>query len=98
MRLALAGNPSILLLLFVPDDQLQLVTPAGRALRELAPAFISVRVRDAYSGYMAAQKERLLGQRGRMRVKRPELVQAHGYDTKYAMHTFRLGLQGSLQT
>lgn len=50
VRLALAGNPSILLLLFVPDDQLQLVTPAGRALRELAPAFISVRVRDAYSG------------------------------------------------
>jgi uncharacterized protein len=43
---------------------------------------------------MAAQKERLLGQRGRMPVKRPELVQAHGYDTKYAMHTLRLGLQG----
>jgi predicted nucleotidyltransferase len=94
VRLALAGNPSILLLLFVPDDQLQLVTRAGCELRELAPAFISVRVREAYSGYMAAQRERLLGERGQMRVKRPELIEAHGYDTKYAMHTLRLGLQG----
>src|SRR5262249_5937188 len=28
------------------------------------------------------------------RVNRPELVEAHGYDTKYAMHAARLGYQG----
>lgn len=94
MRLALAGNPSVLLLLFVPEEQLELVTPAGRELRDLAPAFVCARVRDAYAGYMGAQKERLLGERGQARVKRPELIAAHGYDTKYAMHTLRLGLQG----
>ena len=27
-------------------------------------------------------------------TNRPELVAAHGYDTKYAMHALRLGLQG----
>jgi hypothetical protein len=27
-------------------------------------------------------------------VTRPELVEAHGYDTKYAMHAARLGYQG----
>jgi len=27
-------------------------------------------------------------------VNRPELVAAHGYDTKYAMHAARLGVQG----
>jgi predicted nucleotidyltransferase len=94
VRLALAGNPSILLLLFVPAPDLQLSTPAGVELRNLAPSFISARVQEAYCGYMGAQKERLLGERGQMRVKRPELVEAHGYDTKYAMHTLRLGLQG----
>ena len=29
-----------------------------------------------------------------MRVNRPELVEAHGFDTKYAMHAVRLGYQG----
>lgn len=29
-----------------------------------------------------------------MRVNRPELVEAHGFDTKYAMHAARLGYQG----
>src|SRR5947207_12798386 len=29
-----------------------------------------------------------------MRIHRPELVDAHGYDTKYAMHMLRLGIQG----
>jgi hypothetical protein len=27
-------------------------------------------------------------------TNRPELVATHGYDTKYAMHALRLGLQG----
>ncbi len=27
-------------------------------------------------------------------MNRPELVDAHGYDTKYAMHVLRLGYQG----
>ena len=29
-----------------------------------------------------------------MRTKRPELVEAHGFDTKYAMHVLRLAVQG----
>jgi hypothetical protein len=44
-------------------------------------------------GNLHGQKERLLGSRGQ-RVNRPELVQAHGYDTRYAMHAARLGYQG----
>lgn len=34
-----------------------------------------------------------MGQAG-VHANRPELVAAHGYDTKYAMHALRLGLQG----
>jgi hypothetical protein len=47
-----------------------------------------------YLGYLRGQKERLLETRGRKGVNRPELVDAHGYDTKYAMHAARLGYQG----
>jgi predicted nucleotidyltransferase len=91
-RLALAGNPTVLLLLYV-DDPL-VVTGLGQELRGLAPAFLSREVGDRYLGYLRAQKERLLGERGQLRVNRPELIEAHGFDTKYAMHVLRLAVQG----
>ena len=53
-----------------------------------------VAIGRGYLGYLRGQKERLLGTRGQKRVNRPELVDAHGFDTKYAMHALRLGYQG----
>lgn len=94
MRLALKGHPTILLLLFAPEPMVLLQTDLGRELRKLAPAILSRRVGRGYLGYLHGQKERLLGARGQKRVNRPELVDAHGYDTKYAMHAARLGYQG----
>jgi len=94
VRLALKGHPTILLLLFVPEEQLLVKTELGEELRALAPGIISRRAGRGYLGYLRGQKERLLGPRGQKRVNRPELVDAHGYDTKYAMHAARLGHQG----
>jgi hypothetical protein len=94
VRLALNGNPSILLLLYVPPDQCLVRTPIGAQLQELAPAFISRRTAAAFLGYLTAQRERLMGLRGGKDVQRPDLEAAHGYDTKYAMHMVRLGYQG----
>ena len=94
MRLALKGHPTILLLLFVPDELIDTKTILGDELRSLAPAILSRRAGRGYLGYLHGQKERLLGVRGQKRVNRPELVEAHGYDTKYAMHAARLGYQG----
>ena len=93
MRLALKGHPTILLLLFVPDELIDTKTILGDELRSLAPAILSRRAGRGYLGYLHGQKERLLGVRGQKRVNR-ELVEAHGYDTKYAMHAARLGYQG----
>jgi predicted nucleotidyltransferase len=94
LRLALTGNPTVLLLLFSPPATLSVLTPAGEALRELAPAIVSRAAGPRFLGYLRAQNERFLGTRGQRRINRPELVRAHGYDTKYAMHVLRLGLQG----
>jgi uncharacterized protein len=94
LRLALAGNPTVILLLFAHEEMLLACTDRGSALRELAPAIVSRRAGPRYVGYMRAQKERLLGTRGQRNVNRPELIAAHGFDTKYAMHVARLGLQG----
>jgi uncharacterized protein len=93
-RLALRGNPTVLLVLYVRPEDLLLRTPLGDDLQALAPAFASRRAGQAFQGYLTAQKQRLVGERGQRRVNRPELVDAHGYDTKYAMHVLRLGYQG----
>lgn len=90
-RLALSGNPSIITLLYAPDPK---ANGYGQELLDLAPAFSARKAGKAFLGYMTQQRQRLLGERGQMNVKRPELVEAHGFDTKYAMHMLRLGFQG----
>lgn len=92
-RLALAGNPTVLLLLFVPDEEVVFRNEAGAELAANAHRFVSRLAAGRFLGYLRAQKAAMTGQPG-ARPNRPELVAAHGYDTKYAMHALRLGLQG----
>lgn len=94
LRLALQGNPTVLTLLFVPQALCARCDARGAHLQELAPFIISRQAGRRYLGYLEAQRQRLLGERGGMDVSRPQLVAAHGYDTKYAMHMLRLGHQG----
>lgn len=91
-RLALNGNPSILTLLYAPDRII--CDQYGESLLEIRSAFSARRAGKAFLGYMTQQRQRLLGERGQMNVKRPELVERYGFDTKYAMHMLRLGCQG----
>lgn len=93
-RLALNGNPTTLLLLFAPPSSIVVQTAEGQQLQSLTPFFVSRRAGRAFLGYLVAQKQRLLGERGQRRINRRAIIEAHGYDTKYAMHAFRLGWQG----
>jgi uncharacterized protein len=93
-RLALAGNPTVLLVLFVPDEEVVFRDQAGAELMANAYRFVSRLAADRYLGYLNAQKAAMTGQSG-AHTNRPELVAVHGYDTKYAMHALRLGLQGA---
>ena len=92
-RLALAGNPTVLLVLFVPDREVVFRDEAGAELAANADRFVSRLAAGRYLGYLGGQKAAMTGQAG-AHTNRPELVAAHGYDTKYAMHALRLGLQG----
>lgn len=92
--LALKGNPSILTLFFVPSTEFSVSTAAGSVVRDCAWMFASKKAGAAFLGYMQQQRQRLQGERGQMNVKRPELVDQHGFDTKYAGHVIRLGFQG----
>jgi uncharacterized protein len=92
-RLALAGNPTVLLVLFVPDEEVVFRNDAGTELVRNGHRFVSRLAAGRFLGYLAAQKAAMTGHAG-AHANRPELVAVHGYDTKHAMHALRLGLQG----
>lgn len=89
LYLAAAGNPSIQLVLWGPVIQ---STIWGSRLRDNAHWFVGRHLVPKYRGYMAAQRDRLLGLRGGRHGHMRETEA--GYDTKYAMHAARLGAQG----
>lgn len=90
-RLAAQGNPSVLVLMWLPTHISK--APLGQELVEMRDFFISRESGQRFLGYLVAQKMKLTGERAHT-VNRPELVAAHGYDTKFAMHALRLGFQG----
>ena len=90
-RLAVIGNPSVVMMLWLPEYVTK--TELGQELIDIREAFISKKAGKAYLGYLIAQRKKLTGERSK-KVSRPELVEQFGYDTKFAMHALRLGLQG----
>ena len=90
-RLAARGNPSVILLLWLPVHVRK--TEIGAALVRMREAFISKESGERFLGYLVAQKLKLKGERAHT-VNRPELVAKYGYDTKFAMHALRLGYEG----
>jgi hypothetical protein len=95
MRLALEGNPTVLLLLFAPERAIVETTPAGEELRDRAAMIVSRQAGERFAGYLNAQRRALLSHGGKgSDVTRPELIEAYGWDTKYGAHMVRLGVQG----
>lgn len=91
LRLATKGNPTALLPLFAPPNKIRHINAYGHELRWEAERIVSKQVAPRFLGYLAAQKAGLLGIR--KRPKRPELETLYGFDTKYAAHAVRLGMQ-----
>jgi len=95
LRLAIKGNPTVMLPLFAPEEALVIVTPLGEELRALRSSFLSQQAVERFLGYMHSQHERMLGGGKRNRVpSRPELIEQYGWDAKYGSHALRLAYQG----
>ncbi|MET8995280.1 nucleotidyltransferase domain-containing protein [Amycolatopsis sp. NPDC004169] len=92
MRLALSGNPTVLLPLFVPANEIVAITELGHDLRANSGRIVSRQAGLRFAGYLRTQRARML--EGSLKVNRPELIAKYGFDTKYAMHMVRLGVQG----
>ena len=65
VRLALKGHPTILLLLFVPEELVQAETELGEELRALRPALLSRRAGAAISATSAGRRSACSAHAGR---------------------------------
>ena len=94
-KLAIKGNPSLLIALFVPHEAVSERNEIGRDLQRNRQMFLSKDAGDTFIHYMHSQRNRMTGESGsRHGAPRPELIEKYGFDTKYAGHIVRLGLQG----
>jgi predicted nucleotidyltransferase len=91
-RLAAKGNPTVLTALFAPHYEI-LADPFGTEILAHQHAFISKEAGERFLGYMISQRHALLGLKNK-KTNRPELIHTFGFDTKFAYHMMRLGLQG----
>jgi predicted nucleotidyltransferase len=86
------GNPNVLSLLWLNDDQYLKVTDAGRLLIDSRDVFAGRHVYKSFTEYAYSQLRRMTHQtfQGYMGEKRKRLVEKHGYDTRNAAHLLRL--------
>lgn len=94
LRLALQGNPTVLIPLFAPASEIVTITPIGQDLRDSVGMIVSRQAGQRFIGYLRGQRERMLNGTVEKRVNRPELIERYGFDTKFAGHMVRLGIQG----
>ncbi|NUP47261.1 MAG: nucleotidyltransferase [Catenulispora sp.] len=89
-RLALGGNPTVMELVWLPDDLYEVRTPLGDELIGIRASLLSARrVRDAYLGYATQQFKRLY-ERGDGSFS----ADTRKRTAKHARHLMRLCRQG----
>jgi hypothetical protein len=105
-KLAAAGNPTLLLPLFVPEgrsstkvDGMRLIrylSDAGRELQANKHLFLSKQAGRRFLGYLDGQRSRYLdpARQDSKHASRPELIEKYGWDTKTGYHALRLAMQG----
>ncbi|MCE5290251.1 MAG: nucleotidyltransferase domain-containing protein [Nocardiaceae bacterium] len=91
VRLASAGNPTVLMPLFAPDAEIVRIAEPGLDLRANALMLLSKKAGLRFLGYMNSQRRHLAGESA-PRLNRPELIEQYGYDTKYAYHSMRIAI------
>lgn len=85
-RLALAANPTVSELLWLPEYEV--MTDIGRSLIDNRSLFLSQRVRKTYGGYALQQLKRLKDRGGNFSSDLRKRTQKHG------RHCYRLIIQG----
>jgi uncharacterized protein len=93
-RLAASNNPNIIDTLFVPDRCVSFMTDIGSVMRQNRKLFLHKGSYQKFKGYAYSQMK-AIGSQTRNGV-RAELVEAHGYDTKFAYLVVRLAQESEM--
>jgi predicted nucleotidyltransferase len=89
-ELMVKGNPAILHYLFA-DVFVDPPFSAWNYISAMRDELITKKSAKQYLGFANSQRMRLTGERGMGRHgQRPDLIEKHGFDTKFAMHYLRL--------
>lgn len=88
-HLCMQGNPNMIDSLYTPDSCIQYMTKIGSIVRSRRELFLSKNMWHTYKGYAYSQY-RKINTKEPPTGKRKELIDKHGYDTKFAYHIVRL--------
>jgi hypothetical protein len=96
-KLAAAGNPTVLMMLFAPVNKVVYCNSIGHDLRANADLFITRQAGERFLGYLQSQRRRYLSPTltDSKHASRPELMERYGWDTKTGYHALRLAYQGT---
>ena len=95
-RLAAGANPNILELLFIDEEYHLFVHDSFKPFLENRGVFLSKKAKHSYSGYAMSQVKKCKSHstHGTLREQYKVGPENDAYDSKYAMHTCRLALNG----
>ena len=98
LKLAANNNPNILEMLYIPDKMMKSASPMWYNIVAHRHLFVAKTSFKTFMGYAHAQIKRIERHYGKepnpdRNPKRAALEKKFGYDTKHAMHIFRLGYE-----
>ncbi|WP_083211360.1 nucleotidyltransferase domain-containing protein [Mycolicibacterium porcinum] len=95
-KLAAGGNPTVLMPLFAPSGKVRYSNDYGQLVVANRDRFLTKKAGRKFLGYLDGQMQRFLdpARTDSKHATRPELIDAHGWDTKTGYHALRLAIQG----
>ena len=91
-HLCFNNNPNIVDILFSPNHCFSFLSPVGKCLIDNKHLFLSKKCIVTFKGYAVSQLRKLKNT-NKQSLKRQHLINLHGFDTKFAYHVVRLGLE-----
>ncbi len=89
-QLCMECNPNMIDSLFTHETMVQHITQVGQILRDHRKKFLHQGVCDKFKGYAYAQVHKMQTKTPDEGSKRAQVVEKHGYDSKFAYHVVRL--------
>lgn len=93
VQLAMENNPNILDSLFTPQRCVLFCSSVAQIIRENRRTFLHKGSYQKFKGYMFSQLHKIEQKTNSSNPKRADTIQKHGFDTKFASHAVRLGLE-----